>query len=528
MDFPHLPGQYPMDPPEIECTTSLDPDTSSSSTRSSDTTDAAWIGQVHQMTWDILISTLDYEQAINLLHTARARITSREEAKNHQELIDVAANIRTAVTKFEVAYNQGHWVQAILILDRLCCYLTTMVNPLDYKSFELPFEWLIKRGEAEVLCNRRGAARLTLERMRSLADSVWSVQACVWLSGLIDYANGDIEAAYEKFEDITHSQPLSGAVKHTYERVKNVKNRLELIFGQVAVDDPHKIDDILFAIENFLTYTSGEKAETVYRVNVRLVLADFYTRAMAKLKIYNDNQSAQHLTSREPAYYRLKAMGALNHILAIDLDFDFEHRHLFDHERRRHLIRALALRITICVSHTNVHRYLELAFSDYQQLLVLLKEGWGDGEVSIHPERVYAEYLQLCLANQHFSKPDPNPSCSAPLEEEQCSDTPGEGQSSDTPEDSAEQLEDSVDSLGYYKILGVDKSASNDEIRRAYLKSSRRMHPDRQGGDTALFQHMRMPGTSTIPAMNFKALVFSVILEMSCYPYCISKKFIFN
>ncbi|KAH9812527.1 hypothetical protein DFH28DRAFT_1176896 [Melampsora americana] len=499
MDIPHLPGQYPMDP--LESTSSLNLETSSSSPRSSDTTDWAWIGQeVHQMIWDILISTLDYERAFNLLHVTRARITSREEAQTHQELTEVAATIRTAANKLEVAHDKGHWVQAILILDRLCCYLTTLINPLNDRSFELPFEWLIKRGEAEVLSNRRGAARLTLERLKSLADSVWTVQACVWLSGLIDYADGELEAAYEKFEDIIHSQPPSSTIMNTYVRVKTVRSRLELILGQVVVDDPNKIDEIIFAIEDFLQYSSDEKAETVYRVNARLLLADFYTRAVGKLNIYKDNQSPGHLAGNDPLYYRSKAMGALNHILAIDLDFDFENRHLFDHERRRHLIRALALRITICVSHTNIRRYVELAFSDYQQLLVLLKEGWGDGEVSIHPEKVYAEYLQLCLATQQYSNLEPNPSYTSP---------PGDDQSSDTPEECGEQLEDSGDSLGYYKILGVDKLASNLEIRRAYLRLSRRMHPDKQGGETTLFQQMQTPGTSTILAMKrHEALVF--------------------
>lgn len=433
------------------------------------------------MTWDILVSTLDYKRAINLLHVARARITSREEAQNHQELIGLAANIRTAATKFEVAYDQAHWVQAILILDRLCRYLTNMMASLNDKPFELPFEWLIKRGEAEVFSNRRAAARLTLQRMRSLADSIWSVQACVWLSGLIDYADGDLEAAYEKFEDMIQWQPPANAIMHTYHRVKTIRSRLELILGQVAIDDPNKIDEIHFAIEDFLKYSSDEKVETVYRVNARLILADFYTRAMDKLNIHKDNQSPRHLAGRDPGFYRLKAMGALNHILAIDLDFDFEHRHLFDHERRHHLIRALALRITICVSHTNIRNYVELAFSDYQQLLVLLKDGWGDGEVSIHPERVYAEYLQLCLATQAFSNQDSDSTCTPPL---------GDDQSSDTPEEFTEELGDSGDSLGYYKILGVDKSASDTEIRRSYLKLSRRMHPDKQGGNTILFQHL--------------------------------------
>lgn len=31
----------------------------------------------------------------------------------------------------------------------------------------------------------------------------------------------------------------------------------------------------------------------------------------------------------------------------------------------------------------------------------------------------------------------------------------------------------------YYDILGISKGASEDEIKRAYLKSAKKYHPDR-------------------------------------------------
>lgn len=42
----------------------------------------------------------------------------------------------------------------------------------------------------------------------------------------------------------------------------------------------------------------------------------------------------------------------------------------------------------------------------------------------------------------------------------------------------------------YYKILGVDKGASADEIKKAFRKLAHQYHPDKQGGDEARFKEV--------------------------------------
>lgn len=45
-------------------------------------------------------------------------------------------------------------------------------------------------------------------------------------------------------------------------------------------------------------------------------------------------------------------------------------------------------------------------------------------------------------------------------------------------------------SKDYYKILGVDKNASADDIKKAFKKSAMQHHPDRPGGDEAKFKEV--------------------------------------
>lgn len=47
-----------------------------------------------------------------------------------------------------------------------------------------------------------------------------------------------------------------------------------------------------------------------------------------------------------------------------------------------------------------------------------------------------------------------------------------------------------VDKKDYYEVLGIDKSASAEEIKKAYRKKALELHPDRESGDEAKFKEV--------------------------------------
>src|SRR5210317_2138529 len=44
--------------------------------------------------------------------------------------------------------------------------------------------------------------------------------------------------------------------------------------------------------------------------------------------------------------------------------------------------------------------------------------------------------------------------------------------------------------MDYYSTLGINKNASQDEIKKAYKKMSMQHHPDRTGGDDSKFKEI--------------------------------------
>ena len=69
----------------------------------------------------------------------------------------------------------------------------------------------------------------------------------------------------------------------------------------------------------------------------------------------------------------------------------------------------------------------------------------------------------------------------------------------------------------YYEILGVDSMASGSEIRKAYMRLSIRLHPDKQLGSTeeeleVMPYFLRLTSYATFPTPHFLHLTSDTLL----------------
>ena len=52
--------------------------------------------------------------------------------------------------------------------------------------------------------------------------------------------------------------------------------------------------------------------------------------------------------------------------------------------------------------------------------------------------------------------------------------------------------------MDYYNVLGVDRNASEEQLKKAYKKQSMQHHPDRNGGSEEKFKQINEIGRAHV------------------------------
>jgi hypothetical protein len=69
----------------------------------------------------------------------------------------------------------------------------------------------------------------------------------------------------------------------------------------------------------------------------------------------------------------------------------------------------------------------------------------------------------------------------------------------------------------YYEVLGIDRSASEDEIKRAFRKLAKQYHPDTNSGDTSAAEKFKEANEAYSVLSDSNKRQMSIALVTTCH-----------